>query len=119
MWSKNKNLQRIFKGEVNYTMGMYDVSTTILNMYGLNNKYSVGSDIFNSKDDNMVVFPNGNFLTNKLYYNNSTGEYKVFDGSEVDEVYIQNLAKIAEEKLEVSNAIIVYNLHDTVSMDGE
>lgn len=119
MWSKNKNLQRIFKGKVDYTMGMYDLSTTILNMYGLNNKYSVGSDIFNSKNDNMVVFPNGNILTSKVYYNNSTGEYKVFDGSKVDETYIQNLVKLGEEKLEVSNSIIVYNLHDTVSIDGE
>lgn len=119
MWSKNKNLQRIFKGKVDYTMGMYDLSTTILNMYGLNNKYSVGSDIFNSKNDNMVVFPNGNILTSKVYYNNSTGEYKVLDGSKVDETYIQNLVKLGEEKLEVSNSIIVYNLHDTVSIDGE
>jgi len=71
-WSKNKSLQRIFKGEIKYTMGMYDVSTTILNMFGIYNKYSVGSDIFNSKEDNIVVFPNGNVLTDKIYYNNSS-----------------------------------------------
>ncbi|MEG0794287.1 MAG: LTA synthase family protein [Bacilli bacterium] len=120
MWSKNKDLSRIFKGKIDYTMGMYDVSTTILNMYGLNNKYSVGHDIFNTKEDNMVIFPNGNFLTSKLYYNNSTSEYEVFDKKfKVDQEYIDKLIKITEEKLEVSNSIIVYNLLDTVSMTGE
>lgn len=120
MWSKSKDLQRIFKGEVTYTMGMYDVSTTILNMMGLNNKYSVGSDIFSVKENNMVVFPNGNILTSKVYYNNSTGEYKILDGSQsVDDAYIQDLTKKAEEKLEISNSIIVYNLLDSVSMNGE
>ena len=42
-------MAEVFKGEIDYTMGMYDVSTTVLNMFGIYNKYSVGSDIFNSK----------------------------------------------------------------------
>ena len=120
MWSKNKKLSNIFKGEVNHVMGMYDVSTTILNMYGLNNKYSIGNDIFNVKGDNMVIYPNGNILTNQLYYNNSTGEYKVFDENfKVTDEYIAELTKITEEKLEVSNSIIVHNLLENKSITGE
>ena len=50
-------------------MGMYDVQPTISNMLGFYNKYSLGHDIFEIKDNNIVVFPNGNWLTNKVYYN--------------------------------------------------
>lgn len=120
IWSKNKNLRRIFDGKVSYTMGMYDVSSTILNMYGVHAKYAVGNDIFNSKEDNMVIFPNGNILTNKIYYNNSTEEYKVLQKDTViDDDYIKNLIKETENRLEVSNSIIVYDLLDSVSMSGE
>ena len=99
---------------------MYNVAPTILNMYGLYNKYTVGEDIFNAKDDNLIVFPNGNILTNKVYYNNSTGEYKVLeDGAIIDEDYIENVSAIGEERLDISNLIIVYDLLDSVSMTGE
>lgn len=120
LWTKNKKLSSVFKGEINYTMGMYDVSTTILNMFGLYNKYSVGSDIFNTKYDNMVVFPNGNVLTSNFYYNNSTGEYKILNNKfTMDDEYLENIRSVGEKKLEVSNAIIVYNLLEKVSMTGE
>ena len=120
MWTKNKKLSSVFKGKINYTMGMYDVSTTVLNMFGLYNKYSVGSDIFNAKNDNMVVFPNGNVLTANFYYNNSTGEYKILNNKfKMDEEYLENVRSIGEKKLEVSNAIIVYNLLENISMTGE
>lgn len=115
-WTKNKNLKRIFKGEVNYTMGMYDVSTTLLNMYGINNKYSMGHDIFNIKDNNIVIYPNGNFLTKDLYYNNSKEEYKVLNPKfKVTDDYIKKLKDETDEKLEISNSIIVYDLLKSVS----
>ncbi len=120
MWSKNKDLQKIFKGEIDYTMGMYNVAPTILNMFGLYNKYTVGDDIFNAKDNNMVIFPNGNILTSHVYYNNSTGEYAKFNESEtLPDDYIEKLVQEADKKLEISNSIIVHNLLDTVNMNGE
>ena len=67
----------------------------------------------------MVVFPNGNVLTSKVYYNNSTGEYKVLKENNFTEDYIQNLNKEGEKRLEVSNAIIVYNLLENKNMNGE
>lgn len=111
IWTKNKKLRSIFKGKISYNMGMYDIAPTILNMYGLTNKYVIGHDIFNIKNKNVIVFPNGNVLTNKIYYNNSTGEYKVLKKNAViTEDYINQLVKTADEELEVSNAIIVYDL---------
>ena len=119
IWSKNKDLQSIFKGEVTYTMGMYNVAATILNMYGIYNKYNVGEDIFTVKDNNLVTYPNGNILTNKVYYNNSTNEYKELTDEKIDKEYLDNIKGIAEKRLDVSNAIIVYNLLENKKMNGE
>ena len=113
IWTKNKKLKYTFSGEVDYYMGMIDVAPTILNMFGLNNEYALGHDIFNIRDNNIVAFPNGNFVTNRLYFNNSTGEYKVInENTIIDENYITERKKYVENLLDVSNAIIVYNLLD-------
>ena len=98
-------------------MGMYDVMPTIGNMIGIENEFAMGHDIFNIKDDNYVVFPNGNFLTNLIYYNNSESQYKVIhEGAELTTDYITNLLEKTENILEVSNAIIV---HDLIKNEGD
>ncbi len=120
IWTKNKELKEVFKGEITYYTGMYNIAPTILNMYGLYNKYTVGEDIFNAKEDNLIVFPNGNMLTEKIYYNNSTGEYRVLgENTVIDEEYISNLSLITEQRLNISNLIIVYDLLDNISMMGD
>ena len=88
-------------------------------MYGIKNKYAIGEDIFAVKDDNMVVLANGNIVTNKIYYINSTGEYKQLKDDDITEEYISELTTEAEKRLEVSNAIITYNLLDTLNKNGE
>ena len=110
IWTKNKNLAKTFKGTVKYTTAMYDVAPTLYNMLGINNKYVLGHDIFNIKNDNMVIYPNGNYLTDKVYYNNSTGEYKSLKENVFDVNYIQKHKEIAEKTLEIGNAIINYDL---------
>ena len=119
IWTKNKTLKNTFKGEVTYTMGMYNVASTILNMYGIKNKYTMGEDIFSIKDKNLVVYPNGNFLTSKVYYNNSTNEYLSLKGNEITKEYIESLSSEAENRLTVSNYIIVYNLLKDKKINGE
>lgn len=119
IWTKNQQLKSIFKGEINYTMGMYNVASTILNMYGIKNIYTMGDDIFSIKDDNLIVYPNGNFLTSKIYYNNSTNEYLSLNKENITQEYIDNLSKEAENRLTISNSIIVYNLLKDKKMNGE
>ena len=64
-----------------------------------------------------VVFPNGNFVTDLIYYNNSEGQYKVIkEGAELTTDYISNLLEKTEKILDVSNAIIV---HDLIKNEGE
>jgi len=107
IWTKDHKI----KGEVKYYMGMIDVLPTIGNMMGFKNPFALGNDIFNIKDENIIVFSDGNFLTSKLYYDTSKSEYKVLKESVIiDESYIENCKKHVDEVLEISNDIIVYNL---------
>ena len=117
IWTKDRNIRNKLHGEVDYVMGMYDVAPTIGNMLGIDNPFQMGHDIFNIKDNNYVIFPNGNFLTNLIYYNNSEGQYKVLqEGAELTTDYITNLQNKTEKMLEVSNALIV---HDLIKNEGE
>ncbi|MBO5475178.1 MAG: LTA synthase family protein [Bacilli bacterium] len=111
LWTKDKKI----KGRVSYPMGMIDALPTISNMLGIYNPYALGHDIFEIKDDNVVVFPNGNFLTNKLYYNNSKNESRIFGMETIDDDYIEENRKYAEKILQISDDIIVYDL---IKKDG-
>ena len=91
-------------------MGMVDISPTLSNMFGLTPKYSLGSDIM-SLDNNVVAFPNGNWLTNDIYYNSQKDEYKVINPNAIiDRDTISKNSEIASKKLEISNDIILYDL---------
>lgn len=107
LWTKDKKI----KGKVSYPMGMLDCLPTLANMLGIRNDYALGHDIFSIKDDNIVVFPNGNFLTSKVYYNNSKNESRILEGVEtLDDNYIDERKKYTEDILTISNDIIVYDL---------
>ena len=106
IWNKKKKLRT----EVDYYMGMIDVLPTISNMLGIENRFALGNDIFETKDDNIVPFPNGNFLTKKVYYNASKEEYKPLGSDPIDESYIENCKLYTENIIEISNDIIVYDL---------
>ena len=110
IWTKNSRLKKIFTGEVKTITGMYNVAPTLYTMLGIDNKYTLGHDIFNIVDNNIVVFPSGNYLTEKVYYNNSTGEYKVLKDDPLDIDYINDNLEYAEKTLEVGNAIVSYDL---------
>ena len=89
-------------------MGMYDLAPTLSNMLGVRNNYYLGSDIMNKKD-NVVPFPNGNFVTNYVYYNGNKNEYKLLTDKKVSKKYISENKKYTEEVIDISNDIIVYN----------
>ncbi len=117
IWTKNSKLRSVLNGKVDYVMGMYDVMPTLGNMLGIKNEFALGHDIFNIKNDNLVVYPNGNFTTNLIYYNNSTGQSKIIkEGAELSSDYISNLVTKTEDILEVSNAIVV---HDLIKEEGD
>lgn len=97
-----------------YAMGMYDVMPTLGNMFGFYNKYQLGHDIFNTKENNIVPFPTGNWVSSKVYYNSQKGEYKALTEEMIDKDYIEKSNKYVTDLLEVSNNTIVFDLirHD-------
>lgn len=107
IWTKDDTIKA---KEVTDIMGMYDVQPTVSNMLGFYNKYSLGHDIFEIKDNNIVVFPNGNWLTNKVYYNSQKGEYMSLKDEVISDDYISENSKYTEKLLDVSNNIIVFDL---------
>lgn len=107
IWGKNYKPSQ----SVDYYMGTIDVMPTISNMLSLYNPYALGHDIFEIKNDNIIVFPNGNYLTNKLYYNSSKEEYRAISLDEtLSEEYLKNCKEYADKIIEISNGIIIHNL---------
>ena len=94
----------------NKVMGMVDMMPTLANMLGVKPKYALGHDIF-SIDENVVVFPSGNWMTDKLYYNSSKNTFRQLDlDTSIDVDYIDKYNKYAEELINVSNGIITFDL---------
>ena len=105
MWNVDKKYRR----KVSSAMGMYDVLPTIANMFGFKDKYGLGHDIF-SDNEKIVVFPNGNVLTDKVYYSNLNDEYVALSDEPIDSDYISRLKDYANQILDVSNGIVLHDL---------
>ena len=89
---------------------MIDVMPTLSNMLGLKPTYALGNDIMNL-DNNVVPFPNGNWVNNDIYYNSQKDEYKVINTNAViDRDTITRNNEITSKKIEISNDIILYDL---------
>ena len=110
IWSNEEE----FNKRISSTMGMYDLLPTIANMFGFKDKYSLGHDIF-SDNEKIVVFPNGNVLTDKVYYSSLNEDYITFVEEPIDSDYIERISDYSDELLEVSNGIIFHNLIETES----
>ena len=91
-------------------MGMYDVMPTLGNMFGFFNPYALGNDMF-SVNENVVVFPDGNWLTNKMYYNSQKEEGLLLQPDlRVSVDYISKYSDISEKYISISDSIIVYDM---------
>ena len=158
IWSKDGGYE---PKEITRVMGMYDVQPTLGNMFGFKNKFALGHDIFSFKDgeENTVIFPNGNFVTDTVYFDSQKNKYfdltnyknlakyvscnqvykdtpnpiysedvhgqfkamvdadysvdalnERIDDGVVDDTYISDKAKYAEERISISNAVIYYDM---------
>lgn len=117
----SKETEKSLHKEVKTVMGMYDIMPTIGNMFGFYNKYQLGTDIFNTKGDNIVVFPNGNWVTNKVFYNSQKGAYLPLSNTEISDEYISDCNLYADNLLNVSNSLIVFDLikHDKEKQESD
>lgn len=98
-----------YNEEITKVMGIIDVMPTLGNMLGVKNDFALGHDIFNV-DENIVVFPDGSFITDKVYYDGSSEEYRQLDinyGISLD--YLKNNVDYANKMLSISNNIITHD----------
>ena len=109
IWSKDMEECMI----IDTPMGMIDVMPTLGNMLGVYNKYSLGKDIMGiTKDEGIVVFKDGSFITDKLYYNAKSNESYMLSNGVISDDYVKIRSEYADKIIEVSNNIIIYNLID-------
>ena len=107
IWTKDQK----FNLEVETPAGMIDAFPTIGNMFGVHSDYQLGTDIMSIEDnDNTVVFSDGSYLTDKIYYDSQTGNIYAINNSAVTEEYINKRSQYANTLIEVSNNIITYDL---------
>ena len=128
--------------EVTMVMGMIDCLPTLGNMLGFESKYALGHDIF-SVEENVVVFPTSNWITNKIYYSSAKGAFRqlnldrtiptesdegqvetdnannVIGAYDIPEDYIEYYNNYAAEIIGMSNNIIVYDLIKRVGNELE
>lgn len=109
IWTKDSKNNKKLNKNIDKVMGMYDAMPTLANMFNFDYKYGLGHDIFNT-NNNIVVFPNGNWVTDKMYYNAQKDEYMLLKNSVVTEEEVENNKEYANTLLDVSNSIIVYDL---------
>lgn len=110
IWTKDETLRKKINKEITTVTGMYDVLPTLGNMLGISDPYALGHDVF-STDDHYVIFPNGNWITDKMYYDNQNGQAIIFDeASVISKDYISKYSAIAEKEISISNDIIVHDL---------
>ena len=106
IWTKD-----MAEGEViSKPMGMIDAMPTLGNMLGVYNRYSLGHDIMNVKDDDaIVVLKDGSFITNKVYYSVKNSE-AYMRGGVIGDDYITKRCEYADKIIEISDNIITYDL---------
>ena len=111
IWTKDKKISKKINKELTFPMGMYDVYPTLSNMFGVQvSKYSLGHDVFNT-NEHFIIFPNSNFLTDKIYYDSQNDQATMLDENAVIEAdYIDKFRERAEREIAVSNDIIVHDL---------
>lgn len=116
IWTKDHKYQK----EITTSMGMIDVFPTLANMFGVYNEYALGTDIFSLEEgeENVVVFPDGDWLTNKMYYSHSKDAAKLLNTEEtVSAEYITENNAYADKIISLSDAIIVHNLIEKIGAE--
>ena len=114
IWSKDTN----FNLEIEKPMGMIDVLPTLGNMFNFKSPYQLGNDIF-STEDNMVVFPDGNYLTSKYYYDSQKELTYSLKGDPIDKNYIEKRRQESSDIVEISNYITTYDLIKNIRIKNE
>lgn len=89
-----------------------DVLPTVSNLLGLpyDSRMLVGQDIL-SDSEGFVIFNDRSFITDKCSYDANTGKVKSLDGSQIDDVYVENKIAQVKNKFNMAESICNYDYY--------
>ena len=105
IWDKNKKQETT----IDTVMSTIDILPTLGNMLGIVADYKLGIDVVNH-DNNVVIFPNSDWLDKDYYYDSHHEIAIPRNKDEIDTKYIDKITKIVNEKMDLSNNILKYDL---------
>lgn len=85
-----------------------DILPTLCNLFGVDfdSRILVGRDVFSTKEP-LVLWTNGTWLTDKGFYNSSTGKFTAAEGAgEVSKDYISSIKSLVRGKIEFSRYVL-------------
>ena len=107
IWSKDMTNGKI----IDTPMGMIDVMPTLGNMLNIYNKYALGHDVMSiKKEDGIVVFKDGSYLTDRVYYSARNNEVYTISNGIISDDYLDKNSEYASKIIDLSNNIITYDL---------
>ncbi|MHA0856172.1 LTA synthase family protein [Paenibacillus sp. CMAA1364] len=94
--------------------GEIDIAPTMLHLLGIDPKeaFFMGNNLLSDgNEDNLVVFRNGSFINEDMYFDNTNGTCQsIEDVSKFDITVCDSGKKIANETLRISDITLEYNL---------
>lgn len=97
---------------VNHTVsGEMDIYPTIINLFGLNSDYTMGHDLFNTENGN-IIYRDGSFINGNYYYmSESNNFYDLSSGKKLSEDKKLNNEKVNYlNQLKYSDDLLKHNL---------
>ena len=93
---------------ISKTASTFDILPTLANLFDLDYdpRYYVGKDLF-SNEETVVIFANGSWITDKVMYFSSSGEYK--KSQEVDDDYISKINQKVSNYFLASEQTLVHD----------
>lgn len=102
----NSNMEEPVK--IEKVCSSLDVLPTILNLFGIeyDSRLLMGNDILSNNKEQIVIFSDRSFITEKGRYSSVTGTFTPNDGVEVDENYDEEISQIVYQKFKMSTMIL-------------
>lgn len=93
-----------------------DVLPTVLNLFGVeyDSRLLMGNDILSNNKEQIVIFSDRSFITEKGRYSSITGEFISKGEEKVDETYIEEISQIIYQKYKMSALILENNYYSKV-----
>ena len=94
-----------------------NLTPTIANLFGLDYdpRLYMGSDVFDENYWNLVVFADGSWKNDSVYYNAATSEVTYYTDEQMSIEEIRNINQIITAKMQMSSLIIQNNYYEYLS----